>query len=356
MADGSAVLRDSRSESVAALNQTAALVWELCDGRRSSAAIAGELRERYAAPRDEIARSVAAVLARLRELGALDDRPSDTSPPALRRSSYDFLGFRAAIASDSPPLIATLDRLNAKLRARHARRPHASYEARARNGRWELRFQGEELPAPDDLVAAASYLEWHMCGRAIEHRRDLLHVHGAALADARSSVLIPGGAGVGKTTLALALVRRGLQLLADDVVLIHPRSWRPEPFPRSLHVHDDALHRLARVGLRFDRRDRIGEYLCATAVGAWPREPGPRIRYVLLPRRTPRGAAILAPVSQAEAAVELLRCSANLGGRGDAWPALVADLLRDVGCYALHLGGNLAAAAAAVQRLLATRI
>lgn len=75
-----------------------------------------------------------------------------------------------------------------------------------KGGLWELQYQGQELHWSQSLTDAVSRIEWHMCNTAIGRRHDLLHVHGAALCGPNSSLLIPGGSGVGKTTLALAWI------------------------------------------------------------------------------------------------------------------------------------------------------
>lgn len=70
--DGSAVLYDPATETAYAISESAALVWELCDGAHGAAAITEELATVYDAPADIIARDVAALLDRLLELGLLE--------------------------------------------------------------------------------------------------------------------------------------------------------------------------------------------------------------------------------------------------------------------------------------------
>ncbi len=356
MPDGSAVLTSRESARAFALNDSAASVWELCDGRRDLAAIARSLAGRYRASADDAARTAGSAVERFRAIGALDSatrsrlRERSRARPQPR---YDVLGFRVAVTSGSRAFLATLDRLNASLRAAGTAAPHATYEAARRNGRWSVRYEGRELPVGGGLVEAASYLEWHICGEAIERRRDLLHLHGAALATSAGALLIPGEAGVGKTTLALALTLRGMRLLADDVVFLRPSDWRPVPFPRSLHVHSDALRRLARLGLRFRRDARVGEYLCATAIRSWATSAGPRIRMLVLPRPSRDRTPTLQPLSHAEAALELRRCSSNLAGFRRPWPDLASSLLAGVRCFVLRSGPDVARAADLVHRAFA---
>lgn len=351
MFDGSALLFEPSSGRTYALNESGAAVWELCDGRRTPRAIAAALRERYAAGHDEAAESVAELIARLRQIGVLDASltPHDGDAGRLRRR-YELLGFRVEVASNSAALRAALDRLNANLRDVSTRPPHVRYQAIRDNGEWDLRFEGRELPRARGLLDAVSYLEWHMCRRAIEHCRDRLHVHGAALGARRGSVLVAGHGGIGKTTLALGLALRGLHLFADDVVFLRPGVWRPEPFPRSPHLHDDALSLLRPLGLRYRRRERLGGYLCATAL-RWARAAGPPIRHVVFPRPSADARPSLRPISRAEAALELLDCSTHLPAGPDGLEVL-SRLLRDARCYLLRRNDDLAASVELVHRLV----
>lgn len=76
--DGSAVLYDPRAETAYAISESAALVWELCDGTHGAAAITEELATVYDAPPERIARDVDALLRRLHELGLLEQAHDDT--------------------------------------------------------------------------------------------------------------------------------------------------------------------------------------------------------------------------------------------------------------------------------------
>lgn len=272
-------------------------------------------------------------------------------------STYDLLGTLSQVATNSLEFQATLDRLNHEFRTRASAvrpgRPITRYEAvyHATAETWELTCDGAELPWFSGLLGAASYVEWHLCDRAIEHRQDLLHVHGAALAGEEASLLLPGRSGIGKTTLALAAALRGLRLLSDDVIFLHTDTWQPECFPRSFHVHDDALPRLAAMGLRYTPEEVIGGYLCASVLRPWNRAPGPPVRYVVFPRFAPHGPLALRPITSAEAAVELMRYSKNLRRFPRFGLDLVPRLLEGAECFVLERNDDLAAAADVLVQL-----
>jgi hypothetical protein len=56
---------------------------------------------------------------------------------------------------------------------------------------------------------------------AIQFARFEVALHAAALAKGDKAVLLVGSPGAGKTTLAIALAKSGLELVADDVTLLH---------------------------------------------------------------------------------------------------------------------------------------
>jgi hypothetical protein len=355
LADGSGVLVDGRSGNAYALNETAAGVWELCDGLNTCDDIAAHFLERYEATLDEARSGVVSLIAYLTKLDVLE--PSEAGPALSDlpyRSCYELMGFRVEVASSSEELSAGLDRLNAKFRAPGATGVDAIYTATEHpSGGWRLTFQGSELRRRcDSLLATLGYLEWHICDQAIERRHDLLHVHGAALAGSDASVLMPGAGRIGKTTFALALALRGLRMLSDDVVFVQPDNWRPEPFPRSLIIRDGTLARLKPLGFGCRPEDLVGKHLCSTALGSWAGAAGPPLRFILFPRLEPEAPLSLEPISGAAAVVELMRCSKNLRRFPRFGLDHVPRLLEQAECFVLHRNDDLAAAADLVYRLV----
>lgn len=110
--------------------------------------------------------------------------------------------------------------------------------ARGANGLWTVGDGVTITHEAATLEHALLALEWRMVSDLLARNGDRFHLHGAALADPTQtcSVLVLGDSGVGKTTLTLALIARGFQPFADDVVLLEPETGIPERFPRAFHV------------------------------------------------------------------------------------------------------------------------
>jgi hypothetical protein len=60
--DGSTLLYDTRNRNSIAVTQSAAIVWDACDGNRTVGSIVTELLEVYEAPAEVVAADVASVL------------------------------------------------------------------------------------------------------------------------------------------------------------------------------------------------------------------------------------------------------------------------------------------------------
>jgi hypothetical protein len=79
--------------------------------------------------------------------------------------------------------------------------------------------------------------------------------HAAALTINGQGVLLLGAGGLGKTTLALELARRGHGFLSDDVGAVRRADGRVDPFPKSIGLRPDAGHLFP--GLNFDGQKPI---------------------------------------------------------------------------------------------------
>jgi hypothetical protein len=74
------------------------------------------------------------------------------------------------------------------------------------------------------------------------YQRNFLAIHAACVVKNKTSVILQARAGVGKSTLAYACVRRGYKLVAEDVVMakIHPENTTLWGSPWKFHLLPDA--------------------------------------------------------------------------------------------------------------------
>jgi hypothetical protein len=207
--------------------------------------------------------------------------------------------------------------------------------------------------------------------------RGRLMTHAAAVGRGGRGVLLVGRGGSGKSTLALSCALAGMEIVADDYVLLDPGPLAAHTMQSTAKLTEDSAARL---------RVPAG---VVDAVGFEPTLEGPAKALVRIPdlapgclRRNLAIAAVVAPtlpplsshffagtakkdeVSWEEGALrpisaaEALRAvapstivQAGFGGGGSL--ATLADLVRRVPSYALKLSPDPTANAAAVDRLVA---
>jgi hypothetical protein len=188
---------------------------------------------------------------------------------------------------------------------------------------WVIRQDGAQPVVRNTERGAARHVEWRMVGIAARAERELVHWHAAALVRGEHTVLLPGKPGAGKSTLALALALQGFELLGEDVVFMDPESGVIHPFPRALRADGEALRRLAPLGLSYDAGQQVGQLLPASALSSWRTRPAPPLSHVLFVEWDRHAGVEVAPLTQAEAALELPAHSHTLRRLPRArWPIL----------------------------------
>jgi PqqD family protein of HPr-rel-A system len=88
MGDG-VILYNHDSSLVHHLNQSASIVWHLCDGDADGSQLAGEIAEEYGLDRDAVAAHVEDLIQELDALGLIEDagHPEERDAPSERRVS-----------------------------------------------------------------------------------------------------------------------------------------------------------------------------------------------------------------------------------------------------------------------------
>jgi hypothetical protein len=71
--------------------------------------------------------------------------------------------------------------------------------------------------------------------------KGVLAIHAGVVAKDGRAILVAGRSGRGKTTLVLGLLRRGLDLLSDELALVAPDDSTVLAYPRGLHIRPSAL-------------------------------------------------------------------------------------------------------------------
>jgi len=140
-------------------------------------------------------------------------------------------------------------------------------------------------------------------------RRSVYSVHAAGVSSGQHAVVIPGGSGAGKTTLALALVRGGFDFLGDDMLFLSRDGGGPLllAFPDELDVSETTASFFPDV-VGALRRERLpGAVKRQLPANRLPGEVAERARpaVLLFPRIEAGGRSRVEPLTRDEALLEL---------------------------------------------------
>jgi hypothetical protein len=183
-------------------------------------------------------------------------------------------------------------------------------------------------------------------------------VHAGAVGDERGCVLLAGGSGSGKTTVALAALVHGPGYLSDDYVLLLDEARDP----RAAAIYGtakldqghlrrfDSLAPLVRFPPALEAEQKAVLDVAKTMPDAMHRYLP--VRAVVVPRIC-GGTARVRAISSAQALLALAPSSALQLPFGDgAVVRALALLVRRVPCWALDVGDDTAELAGAVERVL----
>jgi hypothetical protein len=114
--------------------------------------------------------------------------------------------------------------------------------------------EGCAIDCRDGTAAVFAVLERivrHVTERLAE--QGIYTVHAGSLVHEGEALIIPGSSRAGKTTLTLALVRRGLGMLSDEFALSAPDARTIYPYRRGLHVRPGTPELIGELGFLRDR-------------------------------------------------------------------------------------------------------
>jgi hypothetical protein len=178
--------------------------------------------------------------------GAISNRQLEVAVPdeaAPYGDVYRFFGRDVSLRSDVPEILTLFKAIYRRFWVGHSAGAEAPFymiagdrpfgqPAVVADGRLHL------IDAPELLIGYA----YTCILNAILAQVDTHFViHGGALSVDGRGILLPANSGLGKTTLVLALVKRGCQFLSDELIAIRRGSRCLDPFPKSLGVRHESL-------------------------------------------------------------------------------------------------------------------
>lgn len=196
----------------------------------------------------------------------------------------------------------------------------------------------------DSLGNLASALLGQTIYHLIDKSQGGLVFHAAAVSVRGRCLLLPGKTGVGKTTLAAWLVKRGFGYLTDELVYVPFGSTEVRPFVRPLNIKKGARQSLGTQILDYEAL--TSQILTATDVTLVPSSllsdastfAGIRLGRIVFPQYQAATEFTFEPLSRAETGLGLMGCLINARNLLDHGFTEVTRLARDIPAFHLRYG------------------
>jgi hypothetical protein len=275
-----------------------------------------------------------------------------STPPTQRTTrveAFDVYGFRFRLRTNVPDARRLIARLYRNFSAPSV--VDTALEVVVEQDRdgflWKL---DEHSGTSQDLPSALSNLEAALCETIIRSQQRCIAIHSATIQVENSFAMLAGRSTAGKTTLSLALTRRGFPAAGDDVALLRPETLDVLPIPRCFHLDDRGASLLEADGLEFPASWLRFRFMVPNDF----RQPdvSPRRARWLIFLRGPRAEQpVIAPLSQAEMTARLLSETGQGPLEDSETIRVICRLVSEASCFELR-PGPLAETADAIVDLL----
>jgi hypothetical protein len=353
--DGDALVYDPETEGIHHLNPTAAVVFQLTDGKATVAETTRDMAKAFNAPVDAVAKDVSEVMRELRKLDLLEPE-ADAVPRRRGRTQHrgirldvqpspctakiDSLGWPVQQAYELGPYIVGV-RTNSSAFADWLGSTFSDYRSDQELGALHSIRVGDEsdsehafyrgsllLARTPDLAEVAELLRAEFESLVFADWDEAIYAEAVVASKNGAAAVLPIAAGARLRELGDEVAEAGLSLQGSGRIAIDPDSGQLVPIPPRLTIPDAALEELARIA-----PESFGTRRAEAAAGT------PRITAVCLPAASPIDAVdydLLSPVSRAGAVRTLADLQAvNLRVLGARAIVGLAKLTEGVPCYEL---------------------
>ena len=324
-----------------ALNPTASVIWQLCNGERTVADIVEILRQAYPEAAGTMAREVdEGVLALLSH--AVIRLPRDGASIA----TYD-VGLAAEtvrVEADDANAARILEFLCAPMTRPTARDPAVTFRLGAATTPGAMAIYRDDVMlyhGRSETSVATIFLE-RILDHLIRTCTNGILLHAAAVARDGKALVLAGKTGAGKTTLATWLVRRGFDYLSDELLCLDTQATSVNGFARPLHLKRPARALFAGA-IDMDGGAAVMESPLGVHVS--PARLGARVahsacpRALVLPAYRAGARFHLRSVSKAQAASRLMGCLVNARERPQHGFDDVLSLVQAAPAFAMTYSG-----------------
>lgn len=94
----------------------------------------------------------------------------------------------------------------------------------------------------------------HIRNRMVHRLFDqYIFIHGAALSKGKRTLLLPGAAAIGKTTVSFLLLKNGYRIITDDLIMLSRKDFHLYPFPVLLNFRENTIQNLSELSSLRDK-------------------------------------------------------------------------------------------------------
>jgi coenzyme PQQ synthesis protein D (PqqD) len=296
-----------------ALNETASVIWRLCNGERTVAEIVEMLQTAYPEAAASMSREVDEGVLALLSHGVIRVPRVGAST-----ATYDvgFGGATVRLEADDAAAARILEFLCVPMARPAAGDPSATFRLGAATTPGTMAIYRDDVMlyrGRSESSVATIFLE-RVLDHLIRTCTSGILLHAAAVARDGQALILAGKTGAGKTTLATWLVCRSFDYLTDELLCLDTQAMSVNGFARPLHLKKPARALFAGV---IDRDG--GAALMQSPQGAHvsPARLGARVahsacpRALVLPAYRAGARFDLQPLSKAQAASRLMGCLVN---------------------------------------------
>jgi hypothetical protein len=265
---------------------------------------------------------------------------------ATHRRLISLAGSTIAVEYHSSRMAAIVDFLYRHVPAEGDAPPHVTYRMvpSGQPRRMVLYRDDTLLYEGDSETALADLLLGDSCHHLAQRSRGGLLFHAAGLTWQGRGLLLPGGIGAGKTTLAAWLVAQGLDYLTDELVFVPHGADAMQTFTRPLNVK-----RTSRPALRshFDFERHAAHIVSTPHTDLIPPTllkptntlSEPPVSLIIFPHYLPGGDLSWRPLSKAQAGLALMECLVNARNLPDYGFSEIVRLAKRAPAYHVRYAG-----------------
>ena len=215
-------------------------------------------------------------------------------------------------------------------------------------------YNGEQYVGhTSELWRAVRVLEWQLDIFLSEAVNNCYLVHAGVVANQGQAIMLPGESGSGKSSLTLALLKRGYSYFSDELAVVNPLTAQVTAFPKPFSLKAPRLFpTLARQknlwfgpasfepepysNLPEEKRNRRVWYIHPEDVRAGSvAQASLPIRYIIFPKYQAQDQPQLEPLPANLALRKLIKNSVNLANLSEGSLGLLAKLVKEAQCFTL---------------------